>query len=97
MCEEAEARGDQQEHPLLSLLPVDAVVMPSMPVRVFMPTTVCPRNPATAKACTPKYFLTKCTSLGCDWIWDGHHLVHLQCAEVCKHSSVHSLLQLSSR
>lgn len=53
MCEEAEALSDQQEHPLLGHLPVDAVVMPSMPVRVFMPTTVCPRNTPTAKSCTP--------------------------------------------
>lgn len=38
--EEAEALAEQQEHPLLGPLPSDAVVSPSMPFRVFMPTKV---------------------------------------------------------
>ena len=38
--EEAEALAAAQEHPLLGPPPSDAVVSPSMPFRLFMPTKV---------------------------------------------------------
>lgn len=60
LCEEAEALSDQQDHPLLGLPPADAVVLPSMPVRVFMPTTVCPCKAPKNSVPDPKMIFIRC-------------------------------------